>query len=323
MKMVFSGILIWLALILVQPALGANIRIELKPFVKVTSENIYLGDVAALFSGDFATVQRFSSLHLGRAPVFGRKVELSREQLDRWIRSRLMAEPRELIWGGAQSVEVEMSGQEVSQSLLLKVAKDELASWLGKKCARFEIAEPNMSGSILVRPGKVSLVPRILPDNFPVSRRMQIWVDISIDGVLQRAIPVNFSVEAFQNVYVVSADMPARHDLAGADIELKEVDATLVSDKKILRQKPAAPTRLRKSLKAGEIVAESMMEPLPDVLQGQEIVLRIKTGGIAVESPVTVLQDGVVGQKIRVKKKGSQGSILAKVIGRSLVSIVD
>ncbi|MNV36981.1 flagellar basal body P-ring biosynthesis protein FlgA [compost metagenome] len=83
----------------------------------------------------------------------------------------------------------------------------------------------------------------------------------------------------------------------------------------------AGRQRLRKPLKAGEVLTRAHLESMPAVVRGNWALLQARSGDVAVESRVEVLQDGREGQLVRVKVPGAKGEVLARVTGPGQVEV--
>lgn len=302
---------------------AASIRIDLKPQIKTAASQLTLGDVAALYSSDLPTLVQLNTLPLGRVPRPGQKIELEREQLERWVRSQTRLGASVITWGGAASIEIETVGQDVPGERIEAAARSSLQEWLRARYVHFEIGEASSIPAMVVRNGRVDLQVRALPDSQPPTSRMNVWVDVRVDGEWARTVPVSFPVAAYQTVTVATKPLPVGHELDASDYVQKEMDVTKMPIKTAVQLDKGDGVRLRRSVGAGGVLSDGSVESVPLVTRGSWVVLKTSRGMVNLESRVEVLQDGRKGQSVRVKAPGAKGSVQAKVVGKDLLTISD
>jgi flagella basal body P-ring formation protein FlgA len=144
-------------------------------------------------------------------------------------------------------------------------------------------------------------------------------VDIAVDGVFVRAVPVSFHVEAYGPGWTARRDMAAGEPVDPDAFERAEVD---------LAQLPGPPlaawpvsARMRRPLLAHQVLTASHVESAPAVARGAPIRLVARQGGIALESAALALQDGWTGQRILVRAPRSTAPLAGQVRSAGLVEL--
>ena len=323
-------------------AAGAQaVSIELRPQVKVGQGSVRLGDVAFVTARDLSTLRRLMALPLGPAPRPGSPALLDRESIARWVEARsglqavdgaLRVQAPAIRWSGAAETEIEAAVQQLSGETVVSAARAALLDWLSQRSVRAEVEPVSSARDLWLPPGRPVLRVRPLSARSQPTRRMLVWVDAWVDDRFVRATAVTFEVGAWAPLTVASSEVErgANVDpivLRGA-METREVDLTA------LRQGvPVAPgssqatvlpegrQRLRRPLRAGEVLTQAHLETAPAVLRGNTAHLLARSGDVSVESRVEVLQDGREGQLVRVKVPGASGEVLARVTGPGQVEV--
>lgn len=184
------------------------VRIELKPLATVPPGPVLLGDITGIRGSDLAQMRNLVNLPMGHAPASGADVELTREQITRWVTSRLGEPAANLRWEGATVVTVRAALTAVTGGAVEQAARMALSQWLSTRASRHEVDVVLPVRDLSVRAGQVRLQARPLPAQAQVQPRQRVWVDVLVDGELARTLPVDFTVAAYQAV-TAEAAMPA------------------------------------------------------------------------------------------------------------------
>jgi flagella basal body P-ring formation protein FlgA len=195
--------------------------------------------------------------------------------------------------------------------------------WLSERSVRAEIQALSGVRDLVLPAGTPTLRVRPLASHGLPSKRMLVWVDAWVDDRFVRTTAVSFEVGAWAPLSVASAglELGAALDpvVRAAAFEEREIDLTTVR-----RGTPvdaAGGQRLKRPLRAGEVLTNAHLEAVPAVTRGNWAHLLARSGDVSVESRVEVLQDGRAGQVVRVKVPGSSGEVLARVTGPGQVEV--
>lgn len=77
--------------------------------------------------------------------------------------------------------------------------------------------------------------------------------------------------------------------------------------------------RAKRTLRAGEVLTEEILEPIPLVSRGQKVVLRATYGGVEVTAIGVAESDGMLGDVISVVNSTSGKAVHAYVVGEGIV----
>lgn len=295
------------------------VTIELSAQVQVKNARVTLGDVAFLTTSDLGTMRRLMALPLGHAPRVGDAVTLDRDTLVRWMNRQAGLNTAMINWKGVTATEVSTASREVSGDAVVAVAKNALQESLSKHSVQVELQPISTPRDLMLPQGTLSFKVRRLPDVRP-AKRMLVWVEVYSDGRFVRTVPVSFDVSAWAQSAVATLDVPAGGLLKAEYIAHRSVDIATLGHS-VWSGDVDGVRRLRRAVRAGDVLTSDNIEPLPAVARGEWATLHSSAGAVAMESRVEVLQDGRQGQTVRVKQVGANGSVLARVIGPGWLEI--
>ncbi|MDN8618006.1 flagellar basal body P-ring formation chaperone FlgA [Variovorax ginsengisoli] len=304
--------------------------IELRPKVSVGAGQVRLGDIAYLTTRDLPLLRQLMAMPIGAAPRVGSPVLVDRDTIKRWVSAR--SGGLDIQWAGASEAEVASAAQQVTGDVVEQAARSALERWLSERSVRAEVHPVSTARDLVLPVGTTTLRVRPLASEGMPSRRMLVWVDAWVDDRFVRSAAVSFEVEAWGPLAVAATQVdrgtPVAAVVSNGSVQQREVDLTTVRHGRPISaevQDPAkeatAPQRLRRTLRAGEVLTQEHLETAPAVARGHWAALLARSGDVSIESRVEVLQDGRPGDVVRVKVPGSSGEVLARVTGRGQVEV--
>lgn len=295
---------------------AAPVEVTLKGAALVAGARVTLADVATL-DGEGAAA--LGSLDLGAAPLPGYGARLSRAELERSLRSRGLA--YRLAGDGAAAVSIERRAQAWDARQLGVLAEAHLRRHLAAGHSRVELQLAAPPADLQLAAGKVELQARALAPGLLARRRMQVWVDVLVDGVFARAVALPFQVRAYRPLLAAARDLPAGAAPDCAALVLREDDVTALDGAPAAPDCGAVRGRLKRALPQGAPLLAAQLQADFAVAQGESIKLQLRDGAIVLESRGTALSDGNIGQRIEVRPAGAATTVRAEVIGPALVKI--
>jgi flagellar basal body P-ring formation protein FlgA len=161
--------------------------------------------------------------------------------------------------------------------------------------------------------GTVTLETRACGRETP-ARRMCVWVDILVDGVRRKSVPVWLRVEARRKVLVATEALPAGSAVGASAFALELRDVAALSGAPLAADARTGPLRLRRPLDRGQALLASDVEPAPAVTRNQDVTVLVRTGAIQVEAPGVALSDGKLGAVVRVRNPRSGEIYHARIV---------
>lgn len=146
--------------------------------------------------------------------------------------------------------------------------------------------------------------------------RQCVWVDQYRDGKFLATTPVWFVVDASIKVLRLNADMEAKTAANAAAVHTESVSIAE------LRQKPVASVadvegyRFLGSVKAGEILTQDMLGPIPDILSGDVVQVESVMGDVRILTKAISQSEGKVGEEIRLLSVSSNEQFQARIVDK-------
>ncbi|WP_419688251.1 flagella basal body P-ring formation protein FlgA [Burkholderia theae] len=349
-KVVHGSALALLAMLSFSAYAGLDdvVRIDLRGDVEVTHRKVVLGDVAVIRDGDDTRNRRLVALPIGSVPQSGVPVVVSRAVLSAWIEKRVGLRAEQIEWSGDTSSRVHLAMSRVRGDLIGQRAEAALRTELEEGGMHCTISLAHVPADVDVPAGTLTMEVRQIAapaiqdtagDRF-VSKHQSAWVDLHVDGVFVRTVPVDFDVSVSAPTYVAARDLrvgqvldPTRPDPTQVKIEEREwsgrptpplrVATALDQARKVepVNAEDSPMMRVRRPVQAGRVLSKADVEPLPKVTRGDYATLREVAGPIALESRVEVMEDGQVGDTVRVRQTGASDTVVARVTGPHAVEV--
>jgi flagella basal body P-ring formation protein FlgA len=207
--------------------------------------------------------------------------------------------------------------REVTTQHLVDAAQIVLREALEPRFSRVDLRAMDRVAALSVEEGVLSLVARP-PAIGAVHRRMQVVVDVQINGRTVRTVPVWFHVRAHAERWTATTNLPAGHTLSADDMRRAEIDVT---------SQPAASgsaqlqgMRLRRSIRAGDVLYTSSVAPQIWVRRQAPVVLELRQAAVQLESRGIALADGHSGQWVGVRLSSSPRIVHGRVIAPGRVA---
>jgi flagellar basal body P-ring formation protein FlgA len=258
-------------------------------------------------------------LDLGPAPRVGQLAHLQRSQLADWVRMFRPAAALQVQWSGPPTVDVERASQMVPAQALDAAARSALDAWLAKRSDSHAIEPATPIAAIAVPQGRVSLAVRSLSNIAKPSARATVWIDISVDARFQRAVNVDYRVQAYRAGWLAAEDLERGQDvdttrLTQADVDVAQLPAPLWSDS-------PDRARMRRAVHRGAPLTTLDAEARPSVVRGERVQVFSHVGELSIEAQAEALQDGREGQDVLVRIASSRAPVNARVLKPGLVEI--
>jgi len=286
---------------------------------------VTLADIADVSGVAQGQVSELRQLPLGQIGGGSVAVTLERAGIARWVCGKGWLCGGQVVWRGAETVEVRRLLRPVSRDSLVAPARQALERALAPLGARLLIKEVAGQGMVDLPPGRLSFAARPLPAGAVPGKRMLVWVDVAADGRFVRAVPVRFEVAALVPGWLARGPLAAGARVTAEQFRPGEVDLTEASRPATIRRREDAFVAageiwvIRHDMRPGQAMTWKNSSPAPLVVRGEQATLRMGGTSIALESRVEVLQDGFLGQTVKVKAMQATGAVLATVTGPGLV----
>lgn len=278
-----------------------KVYVYLKAEAEATTGQILLGDVAEVSGFNEKLIRSLNRLPLGPAPMPGKSLTLAKADIRRSMVTHRI-DPVKVALVGENLVEVKRSGRTITKDDIAPLVEDYVErSWADRQ-VRTEIIYSRMPKEMTVQSNNFDL--RVLD---PVKPGVSGSIALSLaalenDRVLVR-IPVSLKVRAFGKVAVMSRDVRQGELLLPEDFSFIEREITRKHSTPVRTAEEAASKKLKRTVKAGQILTLGHLEIPPLIERGDEVTLIVQYKGIRVGCSGKAWEKGRLGDRIMVRNQ--------------------
>ena len=287
-----------------------TLRCELLANATVSGAQVLFGDVVQVSvqgmdgavpgQGMNGAVPGLLQKPLTAAPRVGQVAQLTRQEIEHWLRRVWPQRGVRIEWQGAQAVKLRRAQQTVAWDGLIDVAKAALQQELARRgqqagtqtnAAQLSVAQPNVAQ------------PNVAQTSVAQTSVAQTNVGpVSVVSV----VPILPQTELVLPEGKIETEVRSlRADTLGARVP---VWIDLKVDGEFYR-----------AVSLMFALDGALPAPQDRVQRGASVVLRVVQGGVVLETPAVVQQDALVGSRVAVKPGQAAQAVMARVVSNSLV----
>lgn len=296
---------------------GAVIILHSEPIVR--NELIRLGEIADIESDDPALARELHSLVVGRAapPGAARDVDLTYVRI-RLRQAGLADDQFHLVFPPGMDEKGRFSVRTPAQTVGAAALRDAVEQAIRTALAGSSVREEEGAKDVLTPQVEIGFgdlpdlqVPvgvvaiRVAPFQRRPSGSVIASVQVAVDGRPVRTIPVRASVQVLEPVLVLKETLPRHTPLAPEFITVERRDERSVPAGVLRSPSQLDGMRTARYLRAGSILSEGVIEPVPDVAAGDTVRILAQVGVVKVMAEGVLLADGRIGDRVPVKNGGS------------------
>jgi flagella basal body P-ring formation protein FlgA len=300
----------------------APIQLELVDSVIVTGKQYTLADlVVDGGKGSECTIPLCSEV-LGLSPRPGLVARITRNQLSARLEAMSTGSYRSIQFKGASIVKVRSVGVALDSLQVQKFASSYLDKVLAQRFTNYSFSPVDSVRKLIVPKGELTFEASI-NKNQRTGKRTCVWVDIIYKGSRYQRLPVWFEVESIQTVWIMKEDRSKHEYIDESVLEQVEYDVALLADDPLTVQESVDRLRLAKAVTAGQVLTQSIVEPIPPVEKGDIVTVHVQSGRIYLRAQAIALSDGDLTKRIHVKNRSHGGIYEAVVVGTGEVAAND
>jgi flagellar basal body P-ring formation protein FlgA len=297
-----------------------EVEISLRDTVRLAERTFTLRDIADLNGSNTNLVSRLERVLMGRTPRAGVSAQIDRDAIAARIDRLLPGISKRVSWTGAPQTRVQGRYQRFDRQGYIDAAQLRLDGWLGERYDNFSAIPAGHYEDMPLPFGKVRLHAEVAKRE-RVSKRMCVWVDLLVDEQRYSSIPVWFGVSAKAQVYELKRPLSAGARLVPAMLQKNKRDLAYVSGAPVTELAVIEGQRLIRDLPEGTVLTEEVLEPVPDVVKGQELQVRASVGKVVLTTVARALEDGNRGEPIRVERLDGSDNYIARVLDIGLAVV--
>ena len=312
-------------------ASAQTIKITFVDVVEVDGPSIFMGDISHKIEGKQLTKNQIDvvqSLRLKYSPLVGRPpVTIDADFIGNSLKIAKRAlrkvglEPSSFDISKSTKVLVSRKSQSVDAQELISFAQSALLEELTQRFngGEYQIEADTSVPNLSLPTGKLDFSLRRLRSQF-LAGDINVYLDISIDGVNRKSVKIPFSVKLTSNVLIAKKNFTR-----GDPLDLKDFEGSTQT----LGQARLAPVhetqlkqmRANRRVSKGTVLISNMVERIPKILSGKLVTIVADFNGVRVKSSGTALADGFIGQEISVKNRLSKRVIFGVVMPNGDVQV--
>jgi flagella basal body P-ring formation protein FlgA len=147
-----------------------------------------------------------------------------------------------------------------------------------------------------------------------------IVVDVETGGRTARRIAMTVVIRTYSKVPVAARILQRHMTPAPEDVRLVRMETTLLQRTPI-EQEMLGTLRTKRIVQHGSILFEDLFEPVPLVLQGDRVQVRVRSGNVMLSVEGVAREDGSYGEYIFVRVPGHGDRVRARVDDARTVAV--
>ena len=156
-----------------------------------------------------------------------------------------------------------------------------------------------------------------------LSPRTCVWVAVGHGAKPAGSVPVWFGVKAFRSVLVSQRNRGARDVVDASDFTVEERDVAPLGGVPLEIDSNLTQMRARRVISSGHILLKGDVEPMPQILRGQEVTVEVKYRSVDIETSAVAMREGRLGESVTLQNPGSHMVYAARVVGQGRAVVID
>ena len=298
----------------------AVIQIELLSQVVVAGRDYSLSDIAQIEGSNSGAVEKLAQIRVGISPQRGYVEQISKSKVRSHIERNAPRLKDKIVWRGSEITKIKMVGNRVDAGTYKATAERFLVDWLDARVDTSSVSFRGKAEDLFVPEGELTLTPRVLP-SASLAKRMNVWIDVAIDGHHYQSVPVWFAVEAYADALVAKAEIARGSVFRSASFTKERVDISLIDGELFVPEVDGLGLRVKTSLREGEVLLQNNLEPVPPVIKGQQVAVQSNIGSVRVTAMATALEDGHKGDRVEVQRLDGEATYTVWVVGEGAATV--
>jgi len=310
------------------------VRISLRAAANVKDHIVRVADVASVEGGDRQLRERIANMDLDEPPRSGQSKSISKKLVE--FRLQVAGIDKRLfdVRGSAVTVTLDTTGgtsvgvKELTEEAILDAARHCVLRRLPWEPADIEIRLAQQIAYVarVTSPTGAISLDADLRTAWPPLGRVQVDVEVSVDGRRHSAVPVHLEVGHFDNVVVSKRQIEAKRTITEQDVYLDRREVSALhgyssSLDSLIGKRAKRSIRPLMVIAAGDVSATDASQAAHDapiLIRRQDRVRLVgQTGALNVSILAEALQDGRTGDLIRLRNVDSKKIIMGRVVSRS------
>ena len=294
------------------------IRILLPESSVVQKETYRLGDIARLEGPDPHLIARLERIKIGRSPLPGRNLNVSRSIMLSRIRSAKI-DTKKIVFPASQSTRIQRAalkipGKDIDESVLNHIRD----AYSGMDIKPRILAKTR---DVFLPRGEVSYRFIKKGRHLKEGGYQTFEIEFSVDGKSIRKVPVRTYIKLYKDVLIAKDTIKEDHIISEADIlkvrrNVDRMPSAYVTDEEDILGKIAS-----RAINPNEVIQETTVSAVPVIKSGDRLMIVFETPNLRLTAPGISLQKGALGDRIQVRNLQSKILVYATVQDRNHVQV--
>lgn len=145
--------------------------------------------------------------------------------------------------------------------------------------------------------------------------------DIVRNGITIKTLSSSARVRIYEDAYVANRKIDRGEDINPNDFRIERCDVTYDLDQIVRPSVKLDSMRADKTIRAGEALEYRMIERIPVIARGDEVVIRCAIGALEISTLGVAKEDGCIGDLINVMNKETRKRFQAEVESEGVVIV--
>lgn len=296
-----------------------TVTVTLLEDISISSEKIYLEDIANLSEIAEPLLSNLERVLIGPAPLPGRSRNIPKSIVMLRLAKEKLSE--KVILDGAAKVKVKrvynaISGQFVAE-LLRQYVRDNFPSSVRK--LQVEVINPPAE---IILPSDDTSLNFSIPIGILSRGRVTIQLVLRSGNNFKKIIPFSVNIRTFEDVLVTNRQLYRNSNIRDDDFRVELRETTKASSNKYINSfDEVKDKRLVRGVSANRILRSDMLRNPPLITRGTQLTLKVITKNLVVLTSGMAREDGQLNDWIEVQPLPSGKRIKAKILNSSTVVV--
>ncbi len=295
-----------------------KIRVVFQDSAVVEGEEYQLNEVATLEGIDYGLIERFGKIKVGRSPLPGRSLTVTRSLIESRLRAAKL-DTKRLTYPNGQSTKVtraalKIPGEDLDQVVLQYIEEQHPD----------EEVKPRLlskSRDVFLPRGEVSYEIKEKGTFVKEAGYRTYDIQLSINGELSKTVPVRVYLKMYKEIFVAKDTIKRDEVIEEADLvkvrrNVDRLTSTYVTDKQQLVGKVAS-----RAIGSNEVISGNSVVIPPVVKEGDRLLIVYETQNLILSAQGISMSKGRVGDRIPVRNVDSKTVVYAQVRDKNTVQV--
>ena len=293
------------------------VAVIVNDMVMVTSDPVFLGDIAAIQTSGRALKKKLEGLKIGYAPKPGHEQRISGSWVNSLVSSAIPSDRAPQL-DIPDIILIKRAFQTISDDRLYTL----LSGYLEDEYMDSEvhITHFKVRGNNVFPEGAIDL--DIVPGNRRNSGFVNVTVAVSVENMVRGRLILSARADIYRQVVCTRRFVKRGTILTAMDVGMDKVNVSKASPDVILDMDEAIGKQVKNNLREGGYLRSSMVEIPPLIREGDKVKLVAAKGALSVVTMGVAKSDGPAGAQIFVENVTSGKVVVGRVKDHATVDVL-